>query len=390
MRSIELFAGAGGLGIGAARAGFVPEAVIEWNRYCCDTIRDNKDRGHTQISHWPLTQGDVREFDYSKIKGGIDLVSGGPPCQPFSLGGKHAGPLDTRDMFPQAVRAVRELKPRAFMLENVKGLTRSSFASYLEYIRLQLTYPDLTPRPAEAWTDHLSRLERHHTRGKPSGLHYRLVMRLLNAADYGVPQKRERIFIVGFRSDLNIEWNFPAQTHSEEALLWSQWRSGEYWDVRRVAKKDRMVDDRAAARASNIADKPNLLAWQTVRDALHDLPDPELHSRAAKAFPNHGFQPGARSYPGHTGSPIDEPAKTLKAGDHGVPGGENMLRRADGSLRYFSVRESARLQTFPDDFWFHGAWSETMRQLGNAVPVRLAEVMASSVRDQLQASLSDR
>jgi DNA (cytosine-5)-methyltransferase 1 len=98
------------------------------------------------------------------------------------------------------------------------------------------------------------------------------------------------------------------------------------------------------------------------------------------------FQSGARSYPGHTGSPIDEPAKTLKAGDHGVPGGENMLRRADGSIRYFSVRESARLQTFPDDFWFHGSWTETMRQLGNAVPVRLAKIVAASVYDQLRTS----
>ena len=123
-----------------------------------------------------------------------------------------------------------------------------------------------------------------------------------------------------------------------------------------------------------------------MRDALSGLPDPETQPQLANAFPNHRFQGGARSYPGHTGSPIDEPAKTLKAGDHGVPGGENMLRRADGSIRYFSVRESARLQTFPDDFLFHGSWTETMRQLGNAVPVRLAEIVASSVRDQLRSA----
>jgi DNA (cytosine-5)-methyltransferase 1 len=99
---------------------------------------------------------------------------------------------------------------------------------------------------------------------------------------------------------------------------------------------------------------------------------------------NHRFQPGARSYPGHTGSPLDEPAKTLKAGVHGVPGGENMLVRPDGSIRYFTVRESARLQTFPDNFKFHGSWTETMRQLGNAVPVKLAEVIANSVRGHLR------
>ncbi len=80
---------------------------------------------------------------------------------------------------------------------------------------------------------------------------------------------------------------------------------------------------------------------------------------------------------------LDEPAKTLKAGDHGVPGGENMLVRDDSSLRYFSVRESARLQTFPDDFRFHGSWTEIMRQLGNAVPVTLGEVVARSVRARM-------
>lgn len=103
---------------------------------------------------------------------------------------------------------------------------------------------------------------------------------------------------------------------------------------------------------------------------------------------NHVFNPGARSYPGHTGSPLDEPGKTLKAGDHGVPGGENMLLRPDGSVRYFTVREAARLQTFPDDYVFRGSWSETMRQLGNAVPVRLAQVIASSVAAILCAAES--
>jgi DNA (cytosine-5)-methyltransferase 1 len=96
-------------------------------------------------------------------------------------------------------------------------------------------------------------------------------------------------------------------------------------------------------------------------------------------FHNHTFQAGARVYKGHTGSPIDLPSKTLKAGVHGVPGGENMLVKPDGSVRYFTVREAARLQTFPDTYVFHGAWSETMRQLGNAVPVALGRTIASSV-----------
>jgi len=102
---------------------------------------------------------------------------------------------------------------------------------------------------------------------------------------------------------------------------------------------------------------------------------------------DHTFQPGARSYPGHTGSPLDVPSKTLKAGVHGVPGGENMLRREDGSVRYFTVRESARLQTFPDDYRLRGAWSETMRQLGNAVPVELAAAVADQIASTLRIAL---
>ena len=125
------------------------------------------------------------------------------------------------------------------------------------------------------------------------------------------------------------------------------------------------------------------LPWLTVRDAIGDLPDPEKELRNGIA--NHNFNAGARSYMGHTGSPLDEPAKTLKAGDHGVPGGENMLARVDGSVRYFTVREAARLQTFPDDYTFRGAWTEAMRQLGNAVPVKLAEVVAGSVAETLRA-----
>ncbi len=388
MRSVELFAGAGGLGIGVSRAGFTPATVIEWDRYCCDTIRENQQRGFEPLRHWPLVEGDVREFDFGSIGGDVDLVSGGPPCQPFSICGKHRGHQDRRDMFPEAIRAVRELAPKAFLVENVKGLTRPTFANYLEYIKLQLTYPELPACADEKWSDHHDRLEQYHLHGKPFGLHYRVVQRVLNAADYGVPQKRERVFLVGFRADLNIEWNFPRPTHSREALLWEQWRSGDYWDLRRVSKRGRPDEPRARAAARRLTQKPILEPWVTVRDALEDLPDPEQDPIASREYLNHVFQPGARSYPGHTGSPLDEPAKTLKAGDHGVPGGENMLRRPDGSIRYFSVRESARLQAFPDDFLFHGSWSETMRQLGNAVPVALARIVATSISDQLERRLA--
>ena len=101
---------------------------------------------------------------------------------------------------------------------------------------------------------------------------------------------------------------------------------------------------------------------------------------------NHFINRGARSYTGHGGSLIDEPAKTLKAGSHGVPGGENSLYLGRGLVRYFSVRECARLQTFPDDYFIAGLWTHAMRQVGNAVPVQLAEVIADSIRRQLSRS----
>ncbi len=385
MRSVELFAGAGGMAIGLANAGFNHAAVIEWNPDACETFRENK-RHHTHhVEEWPLWEGDVRHFDYGGLGGEVMVVSGGPPCQPFSICGKHKGYMDERDMFPQAVRAVRELRPKAFIFENVKGLMRETFSTYFEYIHLQLTHPSVMRRKGEPWREHRERLEKHHT-SRQTRSEYNVVFRLLNAADYGVPQKRERVFLVGFRADLGVQWTFPGETHSEDGLLSAKWITGEYWSRHDVPKRQRpKPEDRLAARVEKLkrgalfAD--GIAPWLTVRDAISDLPDPERFANNNVA--NHRFNPGARSYTGHTGSPLDEPAKTLKAGDHGVPGGENMLARPDGSVRYFTVREAARLQTFPDDYIFHGAWSEAMRQLGNAVPVRLAEVVASSVAKTL-------
>jgi DNA (cytosine-5)-methyltransferase 1 len=388
MESVELFAGAGGLGMGISKAGFKTVSVIEKNTFCCDTIRQNQDRRVEPVVHWPISPiGDVREVDFKQYKGRLALVSGGPPCQPFSVGGKHRAHEDSRDMWPQAVRAIREARPQAFIFENVKGLTRVTFATYLSYIQLQLTYPDVIKKDRETWLEHRARLEKTHSSSPHSGLIYNVIPRVLNAANYGIPQRRERIFFVGFRSDESAAWSFPPETHSLDSLLWEQCNTKAYWDRLKVAKRSRVVSARFEQRARTLVERPTLAPWRTVRDAIGNLPDPEIYPAKAAAFSNHLFQPGARTYQGHTGSPLDEPAKTLKAGVHGVPGGENMLVRADGSSRYFTVRESARLQTFPDDYAFHGSWSEAMRQLGNAVPVDLAQIVAKSVLAKLQAKV---
>lgn len=383
MKSVELFAGAGGLAMGCEIAGFNHLAVVEWDKWACDTVRENQNRGYPLLANWVLHEGDVRTFDWSSVPQGIDLLAGGPPCQPFSIGGKHKAHADNRDMFPATVEVIRQLKPKAFIVENVKGLTRSSFANYFTYIQLQLEFPEVPPLENEDWSEHLARLQIEKTSGKRKGrgLTYNVVPTLVNAADYGVPQKRERVFIIGFRDDLGIEWSFPSPTHSYDALLRDQWVTGVYW--KRHGLRMPPIPRKLANRVAKLSQVPlfETLAWRTVRDAIQGLPDPR--SSAAERVPSHTFQAGARSYPGHTGSPLDLPAKTLKAGDHGVPGGENMLVDDAGGVRYFTVRESARIQTFPDGFRFHGSWTETMRQLGNAVPVLLAQRVASSVAEQL-------
>jgi DNA (cytosine-5)-methyltransferase 1 len=386
LTSVELFAGAGGLGMGLSLAGFEHLAVVERNRWACDTIRANQRRGHPLVSDWPLHEGDVRTFDYESIARSVDVIAGGPPCQPFSICGKHQAFLDERDMFPAMVDAVRRLRPRAFIVENVKGLLRGTFNDYFGYLLLRLEFPEITQRKDEAWEAHRGRLQRHKTSGRRSGLTYNVVFQLLNAADYGVPQKRERVFIVGFRDDLGVRWSFPEATHDAEMLALSKWGTGEYWERHRVPTRERdtaPVSMRARLDELRQRNFVEVRPWHTVRDALDGLPDPERDPAESAKILDHRFQPGVKFYAGHTGSPLDQPAKTLKAGDHGVPGGENALVRPDGSGRYFSVRESARLQTFPDGFELHGSWSEAMRQLGNAVPVTLAHVVAASVARKL-------
>ena len=342
--------------------------------------------GHRLVKDWTLFSQDVQAIRYKHIASTVDMIAGGPPCQPFSLGGKHRAHNDRRDMFPEAVRAVRELKPRCFLFENVKGLLRESFSTYFNYIVLQLTYPTIVKANSEDWQSHLSRLERRHTGRNRSSLTYRVVFRVLNAADFGVPQHRHRVFIVGFRSDLKREWSFPSPTHTLDRMLWDQWVDGSYWDEHRVSKKKRpKVPERYARRVTELSSDffiqpPVGERFKTVRDALFGLPDP---SSKGRSFANHEFRQGARPYPGHTGSVLDEPSKALKAGDHGVPGGENMIALPDGSYRYYTVRESARVQTFPDDYLFSGSWTEAMRQTGNAVPVRLAKIVGDSIRKQV-------
>lgn len=255
------------MALGPEAAGLETELLAEWNHNACATLRRNRPR-------WNVVEGDVRKKDFSSYRG-VDLVAGGSPCQPFSVGGLARSYDDRRDMFPEAIRAVREIRPAAFIFENVRGLGRPAFRNYLE----------------------------------------------------------------------GPGWHFPIPTHTKRGGI-------------------------------------NVRPWKTVAEALSGLPDPQEENN----IQGHVFQPGAKSYPGHTGSPIDEPSKALKAGNHGVPGGENMLRYPDGEVRDYTTREAARIQSFPDDWIVEGAWSEAVRQIGNAVPVDFAMAVASSVLKYLHGS----
>jgi len=141
IRSLEIFAGAGGQALGVERAGFLHEAVIERDPNACATLKRNQQADRRITRHWNIIEGKVEDFDFRPFAG-IDLLSGGPPCQPFSLGGKHQGHRDSRNLFPEMVRAVNEASPKALLIENVKGLLRDSFRDYFRYILMQLRFPE--------------------------------------------------------------------------------------------------------------------------------------------------------------------------------------------------------------------------------------------------------
>ena len=157
-RSVELFSGCGGLAMGLSLAGFSHELLVERNTQACATLDYNKTRRASHVTHWNVRSDDVRAIDWTVFAGALDLVAGGPPCQPFSIGGKAAGNEDERDMWPEAVRAVRETLPKAFLFENVKGLLRPRFAEYVEWIAACLAHPMLLRNAGEAHEMHLARL----------------------------------------------------------------------------------------------------------------------------------------------------------------------------------------------------------------------------------------
>lgn len=372
--SVELFSGCGGLALGLSRAGFRHLLLVERNAEAAATVAANAALGVEHVSAWPYRMLDVREIDWSEYRG-ASVVAGGPPCQPFGIGGKALGPDDDRDMWPEAVRAIREIEPAAFAFENVFGMLRERFEGYVQWVKACLERPNVPRVPHESHDEHLKRLLR-----VPKT--YEVTIQSVNAAEFGAPQNRKRILFLGVRADAGFEPPFLRRTHGRERLLYDQYVSGTYWAKHGLARDARkpliQPDVGLVRRLASLPAPPPGLPWTTVRDVISDLGEPD-------GLNGHVFQPGAKAYPGHTGSPLDLPAKALKAGDHGVPGGENMLVRDDGSVRYFTKRESARLMGLPDNYQFPRSWSESMRQMGNAVPVQLGEAVGVWLREQIEA-----
>jgi DNA (cytosine-5)-methyltransferase 1 len=375
--SLELFAGAGGLALGLQRAGFEARMMVDYDARAVSTLRANGREDGPIRANWPVEQADVRTLSFHEFRG-VDLVSAGPPCQPFSIGGLRKGRHDDRDLMPEAIRAIRESKPNVFVIENVRGLTFPAVRPYLDYCVAQLRNPSivLSDEDEPGHSRELARIpEREHE--------YRVDWRLLNAADYGLPQQRVRLLIVGVRCDFP-DWSWPPQTHSRARLV-AALAGDAYWDAHEVDRATRAHARRVlrgAKAALRGAPESGAHPWRTVRDAFALLGSPH----PSHLDPHHRVVEGARLYRKHRGSPLDWPAKTVKAGVHGTPGGEHIVILDDGSPRYFTVRECAILQGFPQSYVLPGLRSVALRQLGNAVPVGLAEALGRSLASVLTRS----
>lgn len=176
MRSVELCAGAGGQALGLERAGFEHDALVEIDTHACQTLRLNR-------PSWDVREGDLRAFD-GKPFAGVELLAGGVPCPPFSVAGKQLGKDDERDLFPEALRLVDEIRPRAVMLENVRGFLDAVFIDYRQSLKKKLTK-----------------------------LGYVADWRLLNASHFGVPQLRPRVVIVAVKKDISDKFEWPEERH---------------------------------------------------------------------------------------------------------------------------------------------------------------------------------
>jgi DNA (cytosine-5)-methyltransferase 1 len=329
LNTIDLFSGPGGLSIGLKLAGYRIVANVEINRDAMETYTSHD----TQAHHYNL---DVREVSFTKYKGEADIVVGGPPCQPFSIGGLRKAQADERDMIPEFIRCLKECRPEAFILENVPGLTQKRTRPYFDYA--------------------LSRL---------SNCGFQLNWAVLNSADYGIPQKRKRLFVLGAR---NIRLRFPVATHGLGT-------ENPYLSPANVIGNEPIGEaPNCPVKFARYPDlRPSPYAGHVYNGGGRPI-DPE--------GPCHTILASAGGYKTHWFDTLNiapEYHAHLKAGgrprDGEVPGARRM-----------SVEESALVQTFSPAIQFAGRKSSQYRQVGDAVPPDLAFVVGKSVFSQLNGS----
>jgi DNA (cytosine-5)-methyltransferase 1 len=356
------------------KSGFGHRLLVEQDRHAARTLG-----GNDLTRGWPLYAGDVRDVDFARdVPGEVDLLAAGVPCQPFSTAGSHAGPADARNMFPETLAAIRELRPRAVLIENVRGLARPAFRPFVDYIVDHLALPHLARRAGEEWSDHHRRLKK--ALAKPASNReerYVVEWRPVCVADYGVPQRRVRVIIVAIRSDLADRWAWPEPTHSHDVLLLHQ-LDGFYWHEHGLPLRSPMLAPYPRRRVRRLVHPTRLARWRTLRDAVEGLPEPVARDREPH-LNWHVLWPGARLYRGHRGSDLDLPSKTIKAGVHGVAGGEHIVHLDDGTYRYMTVRECMRVQDLPDELELDAPRSIAMRQIGNAVPPTVGHVFGMAI-----------
>jgi DNA (cytosine-5)-methyltransferase 1 len=310
---LELFAGGGGLALGLEQAGLKTTALIEIDKQACETLKHNRPQ-------YNVINEDVRNIDFTKFN--VDVVTGGFPCQAFSYAGKKLGFEDTRGtLFFEFARAVKEIKPKLFMAENVRGIINHDKGRTLKTIIQILT-----------------------------DLGYHVEYRLMNAVNYGVPQKRERVVIVGTQK--GYRFNYPKQ---QKKILTLQEA------LKDVPKSEGM--QYSARRKQVLELVPPGGCWR-------DLP-----LEIQKDFMGKSFYSGG----GRTGMARrlswDEPCLTLTTS----PSQKQTERCHPDEVRPFTVREYARIQTFPDWWEFKGSMSDKYKQIGNAVPVKLAFQLGQAI-----------
>ena len=322
---LELFAGAGGLAIGLEKAGLKCEALNEIDKFACQTLRKNR-------PHWTVLEGDIKNFSFTQYNGKVDVVTGGFPCQAFSYAGKRLGLEDARGtLFYEFARAVQEVNPPICIGENVKGLLSHDSGNTLRGMISILDEIGYNVVPVE----------------------------VLRAIDFKVPQKRERLILVGIRKDININFSYP-QAYSKIYNLKDALKKGELFDC----------DVPVSHGATYPKSKKDVLDLVPPKGYWRDLPLEIQKEYMGGSFYLGGGKTGMARRIGW-----DEPSLTLTCS----PAQKQTERCHPDETRPFTVREYARIQTFPDDWEFAGSMAQQYKQIGNAVPVNLAKEVGYSI-----------